>query len=109
VFAILLPKTFYPQQGKPAHGFKITQKELAFLHSQSDHEKAFFDEDLEDISDDNTNESERKCYSLWKSVCYNTSFVALNFADTYFKRVPSAEFSCHTQTSHYLFTRAFRI
>ena len=109
VLAIYLPKSFCAQDGKSAPGFKIAQQGYTFLHCQTNREDFFFDDFLEDESDDNINDSERKKTSLRKTTFYNTSFAVQNFSTHYFKRTLSTKYFTHLPASLFIFISVLRL
>jgi hypothetical protein len=107
--AILLPKYFYAQDARPAHVSDIAQQEYNFFDGQVGYDDPFFSDWLDEDSDDNLNDSERRKGSFGKTTCNITSFIVRNFSNNYLRRNAVVEFPGHTRIAHYLFTRSFRI
>jgi hypothetical protein len=106
---ILLPTSFYAHGAKPSPGFKIVQQKYTFLQCQSDHEDFFFDDYLDDESDDNIHDSERKKISLKKTASYNSSFAVQNLSTYYFKRGLSSKYFTHLPASLFIFINVLRL
>jgi hypothetical protein len=93
----------------PEWGFNITQLSYAVDYCQLNQENIFIDDCLGDISNDDTNDSERKKLSSRTTACSNTSSFAQNFSDDTFKNILPTKLFFPFKTSILIFICVFRL
>ncbi len=106
-WAIFLPKSHCAQDVILELGFKTTQKDIDY--GQLSTENVFFDDCLEDLYEDDSNDSERKKLSSGTASYTQTSFVAHNFSANAFKTILPTKFFFPFRTSLYLFICVLRL
>ena len=108
VLALVVPR-FYAQGAKPAHALKTTQQESASFHSASECEDLVFDEFLEDESDDNPQDPEKRRTTVRKTNSCNSSDIIVNFSTHYFKNILSAKYFFQLPASLFLLIGVLRL
>ena len=108
-FAIFSPNTLCADDTELQSGCKIAEHESAFDCSQSNRDNLFFDIYFEDLSNDDSNDSERKKFSSAKIAHFNTYILAQNFPNNTFIKVFSTKFLFLRKTPLYIFINVFRL
>jgi hypothetical protein len=89
--------------------FKKNQVDSSIDYCHSNTENLYFDVCLEDLFEDDSDESEQKKSSSYKTVSHNASFILNTFSNcTYIKTLP-AKLSFLRRTSLFIFIRVLRL
>lgn len=107
--AIFSPNSLCAHVTELQSGCKIVEHDYAFDCCESNSENLSFEACLEDLCDDNSNDSERKKLSLGKTSHSNTSFGAQIFFDNTYKKVFPTQFLFLRRTPLFIFIGVFRL
>ena len=108
-WAICSPNSLYAHDVEPESGFKIAQKGYTFDVCPSKSENVFLDVCLEDLTDDDSNDSEGKKLSSGNTSAYNTSFIPQNYYDNKFEKTFPVNHFLRHRTPLFIFICVFRI
>jgi hypothetical protein len=108
-WAICSPNALCAHDVEPDFGFKIAEQGSTFVVPQSNRENVFFDICIEEFSDDDSNDSERKKLSSGRASNHNTAFFALNYSKNYFKKIIPANLFFPRRTPLFIFICVFRL
>ena len=97
------------QENKLGLGFKIVEHQYAFHPCEPNSHNLAFEACLEDRTDDDSNDSERKKHSSGKISHSNAAFFAQNFSDHFFKKVLHPKFFSQCRTPLFIFINVFRL
>jgi hypothetical protein len=108
-WALCFLNSFHAHDIEPQYGFNITQQDDTSTCYLVGSENIIWDVYLEDISDDDSDDSERKKVSSGTTSHINTSFVRQFFYDDTFKKILSPKFFFSSRASLLVFLCVFRI
>jgi hypothetical protein len=108
-FAIFSPNSLCAHDTELQSGCKIAEHECAFDYAHSNSDLLFFDICLEDLTDDDSNDSERKKHSSGKKAHSNVPDLVQNFLNIAFIKVFPTHFLFLRSTPLFIFIKVFRL
>ena len=107
--AIFSPNSLCAHDTELQSGGKIAERECAFDNGQSNSDNLFFDVCLEYLSEDDSNDSERKKSSFGKKAHFNTRFISQSLFDNTFNKVFPPKFLFLRKIPLFVFINVFRL
>ena len=108
-FAIISPNSFCAHDTELQSGCKIVERELTFDDGQSNSDNLFCDICLEDIFDDDYNESETKKDSSGNKNHSHTRFISRIISDITSNKIFQPQFLFLRKTPLFIFISVFRL
>ena len=97
------------QDNKLGLGFKIVEHQYAFNRCEPNSYNLIFEACLEDRTDDDSNDSERKKHSLGNMFLTNAAFFTQNISDHFYKKVRYPKFFSQCRIPLFIFINVFRL
>ena len=108
-FAIFSPNSLCAHDTGLQSGGKIAERECAFDDGQSNNDNLFFDVCFEDLSEDDSNDSERKKPFFEQKAHFDTRFISQSIFDNTFKKVFPPKFLFLRKIPLFVFISVFRL
>jgi hypothetical protein len=109
LLAMLHPTLSHTQVEAKSNGDVIFQYHSVSLQDHSHGKELFVDNDLLDITEDETSNSEKKIFSLGKSICKPFSFVAHIFSSNILINIYTSRYFFILHPSLFIFLQVFRL